>query len=146
MKIPHIIHGCPCDSYPTHTHGLEDVTLPEMFINGKAFGTKVNANIINNIFDRLKNRAIEFVRVGSLKIGDDPLEFKLWKESDMVICIRIVDKDFAGVKTAYHDNNVCKTGYAQIFVKGDDHVLTDKYFLNEAAMGCGEKDKNVTTH
>ena len=128
---PHQIHGCPRNTYPTHTHGLQSVNLPEMFINGKAFGTRDNALLINEMFAYLWLNDSEWDKLKKLP-PLVPMEIQLWKDSDIILCLRKVPRDFKGVTTAYNNEDIfITTGFAQIYVKGDDHVLTNEYFEEE---------------
>ena len=125
--IPPMIHGDPTpkNGYPTHTHGLEKVGLPEMFINASAFGPVVNAEIINSIFIFLYKHNDLFIMVQNKQ----SVEIQLWGPDELILCIRHVPNTFLGVRKAYfHDDLNCKTGFAQIYVKGDDHVLEDVYY------------------
>lgn len=126
---PHQIHGDDVNLCPTHTHGLERVGLPEMFINGKAFGNVDNANIINTIVAYLYLNESEWERY----VKGEDMEISIYKDpSYPIFCLRKVDRRFAGVTTSYyHEDLNCITGFRQLYVKGDDHVLTDEYFLEE---------------
>jgi len=126
---PHMIHGDPSNLYPTHTHGLARVDLPEMFINGSCFGNMGNARVINSLVRYLYLNEEEWDKC----VNGEDMEIQLVpKEPDFILCIRKVERNFAGVTTAYyHDDLKCKTGFRQIYVKGDDHVLTDDFFLEK---------------
>lgn len=130
-NMPFKIHGDinpkPLFGYPTHTHGLEKIGLPEIFINNVAFGATVNAIMINIIAAALiinKNLQKKFMEetIITMKTGFfDPKE-------DITFSLRKVEPTFNAVKKAYNDNYIPKHGYAQLWVDGDDHVLDDDYY------------------
>jgi hypothetical protein len=124
---PHIVHTDSGGLFPTHTHGLNIVNLPEMFINHKAFGSVDNCATINEIFVYLMLNSSEFNKV----IEGTSIEVQLWpKESDLIMCVRKVLPSFSGVSAAYSQEEITGDvkGFRQIYVKDDDHVLTSEYF------------------
>ncbi len=126
---PFIIHGDvnrPKYSYPTHTHGLEKLGWPEFFINATAFGAVNNAKLINELFIHfwLNPDKMEILQ------NQKNIEIKPWSNDDMIICLRIVPYSFLGVRKAYNYHQLSKTDHAQVYVKGDDHVLKDSYYEN----------------
>jgi hypothetical protein len=129
---PHEMHAdiVVKGGYPTHTHGLEAFGLPELFINATAFGPQANGHTINDVvFYMTKHRAV-YDRIATGRYT----ELILWGEKYPTLCIRRVDKEFAGVEVAYNllinPEEESKTGYAQIFVKGDAHALEDSYYTS----------------
>jgi len=128
---PHIIHGDPNPktrlAYPTHTHGLVTVDIPEILMHTPCFGLQGNAFMINMV-------------VGSLMLNPD--HYKEFMENsfikgitgiyqsidEMTLCLRKVDSSFLAVKKAYNDDPETKFGYAQLYVEGDNDALTDKYY------------------
>lgn len=131
--MPFIIHGNPHHLFPTHTHGLASIGLPEMFIHSKAFGVIsngniTNADIINNIFIYLSLNSSEWDKV----TNREDIETQLTKDLDLIFCIRSVDVHFSAVRMAYGEHDLSSpTGFSQIYVKGEDHVLDAQYFLDE---------------
>jgi len=131
-NLPYMIHGDTnknqLNAYPTHTHGLNTVNLPEMFINAAAFGPKDNSRIINMVAIALilnKEYYNEFMEKTFIEMKTGMFS----KEDDMIICLRKVEPNFLGVvKCEYGNINKSLTGFAQIWVKGDNHVLVDDYF------------------
>jgi hypothetical protein len=127
-ELTHIIHGCPHSSYPTHTHGLEKIGLPELFINGKAFGTLNNASCLNLTVEYLNLYDSEREKI----INKKYIEIKIFEDVNYIMCLRAVNNKFKGVTTAYYDEDLsCKTGFYQLYVKGDFHVLNDRYFIKQ---------------
>ena len=101
-----------------------------MFINATAFGIGDGANIINVIASGLlldKRIRDEFFKEGYVELPTGMFE------PDIIICMRKVDNKFMGVYKAYNEDDPSKYGYAQLYVKGDDHVLTDEYFTVKAS-------------
>lgn len=128
---PFMIHGdngkIQRFCYPTHTHGLCDLELPEIFINASCFGPIDNAKMINEIAASL----IINTEVRNLFMNFERLELITgWfpEDQEMVIGLRKVSVDFLGVKAAYNEDTPSKFGYAQLYVVGDDHVLVDEYY------------------
>lgn len=122
-----MIHGDPQNIYPTHTHGLHKINLPEVFINSSAFGPNDNANAINEIVIYLILNPEEYCKV----FKGEYIEIQLFnpKESDLIFCLRRVNPYFSGVKLAYpeiYDEPI--KGFRQLYIKGDIHVLKHEYF------------------
>jgi len=125
--VPHIIHGNQNNIFPTHTHGLAGVGLPELFIHAEAFGLVNNANIINGVFVYLCLNPAEWNRVAK-RI---PIEIDI-PDSDLILCVRPVGVKFFGVTMSYSPNDIdCPTGFAQLYIKGEDHTTTDEYFRSQ---------------
>ena len=119
-------HGATKAAYPTHTHGLDTVKLPELFINAQAFGPQVNGLTINEIVHFLLTHEKEYKEVQERK---ETVKIKLWGEDELVLCIRPVDVSFKGVVAAYSSEEQRKDlVVSQLYVDGDDHVLEEKYF------------------
>ncbi len=127
---PHIVHGNPNNEFPTHSHGLEKVKMPEMFINALAYGHVENAKVINLIFGYfwLNPYALEELKEkGEIEVDRD---YTIADTKGASLMVRIVPNNFGGVIAAYHDKDLeCKTGFAQIYVRGDLHVLRDSYYF-----------------
>lgn len=127
---PHMIHGDINDaspgSFPTHTHGLDEVDLPELFINAQAFGVEDNAKVINDVVFFLLQNEKEYEEVQERKVT---VEVQLWGEDELTLCIRPVDLTFGGVLSAYSSVEQRKDLIvSQLYVKGDDFVLDSKYY------------------
>ena len=139
-KYPFIIHASPdkhmkcCDcgcndsgTFPTHTHGLSLLKMPELFINSLSFGSSGNGYCINE--------AYEFcVKPKNKKLLQDVLKGEIIKQENMfgdyTICFREVPSSFEGVKSAYPNSISSETRYVQIWVDGDDFALEDDYYKN----------------
>ena len=155
-KRPFIIHYCgseqectckDCTSktnknktdnglFPTHTHGLDKLNQPEIFIDPLAFD-KYNATLINNVYDYLikpgKKDLIQSLLDGKIiKVGIHQLN----KNSilipgiakDLIICMRVVYSDFEAVKLAYGEEVPIKIPFIQLYVLGDDFALSNEYY------------------
>jgi hypothetical protein len=129
-NLPFLIHGDTernsLKAYPTHTHGLCKIGIPELFINHSAFGPTDNAILINMIAMSfmLRPHILEKFKEDKIRVASSGA----FEKDDPVICLRMVEHDFLGVIKAYVNDRNSSTGYAQLYVKGDDHVLKDEYF------------------
>lgn len=163
-KLPFIVHycgtkqECTCKGctnkndqdggglFPTHTHGLDKLGYPEIFIDPLAFG-KYNATIINNVYKSIINNVYKYLSGSSKKdLMQDLLDrkvleveinkldkdflFMAGKCKDLIICIRIVYSDFEAVKLAYGNKVPIETPFIQLYVLGDDYVLNNEYYYN----------------
>lgn len=139
-KRPYMIHGCKgMPAFPTHTHGLADIGMPEFLIDPLAFGPEGNGQRINAIYDHLVKPGNK-CKLGAIKNGKTlkltmhdmhPKKFEEGSEP-YVYCLRRVYPDFEAVKHAYCieqpkdvDPN---TWFVQIYVEGDHFALTDEYY------------------
>ena len=139
-KRPYIIHGCKgMPAFPTHTHGLADVGMPEFLIDPLAFGPEGNGQRINAVYDFLvipRNKyKLEAIKSGQiLKLTmHDMHPKKIEKGSEpYVYCLRRVTPDFEAVKQAYcivqPEDIDPNAWYVQIYVEGDNFALTDEYY------------------
>jgi hypothetical protein len=148
MNLPHQIHadtsGAEKYSYPTHTHGLASIGLPEMFINATCFGPYGNAAAINHAFVEIaeSDEKIKAIQEGQeIEISSEDNG-----EEIITLMLRPVSNKHMGVLAAYGENaENAPVKFAQLYVKGDDHVLEETYFseaynimLNpELGKGCG---------
>ena len=123
-------------SFPTHTHGLAEAGWPEFLIDPLAFGGEGNCQRINAIWEYLS-------KPENRHKLDDVLNGKIVEITDRDLlpggelthvdtyCLREVPSSFEGVKEAYPheagDESVPRR-FIQIWVKGDDYVLQDKYY------------------
>jgi hypothetical protein len=136
---PYIIHGChhtgPDFPYPTHTHGLTEIGMPEFIFDPLAFGADGNASRINKAFEffmRPENdhlfRSILSGQIVKLTSGElhPPAAAEPY-----VYSFREVAPDFQAVIEAYGpgiSEFVPPMRFIQIWVDGDDHALTDEYY------------------
>ena len=122
--------------FPTHTHGLDKLGQPEIFIDPLAFN-KYNAILINNVYEYLtkpsENKLIQDMIDGkTIEISIHKLDEKHILipgiRKDLIICMRVVHSDFEAVKLAYGNNVPTKVPFIQLYVLGDDFALTDEYY------------------
>ena len=140
MKYPFIIHADALKedtAFPTHTHGLAKIGMPEFIFDPLAFGGEGNGGRINaayRYFSRLENadklKAILNGEIVKLQSKD----LKLNATEPYTYCFREVSHDFEAVKLAYpYDNNqgedIKNARIVQIWVEGDDYALEDDYYL-----------------
>jgi hypothetical protein len=132
---PFIIHGSvEKPLFPTHTHGLTELGLPEFLFDPLAFGAKGNALIIYRAYeylikpDNMPN--IEAVKNGStLQLTAKALWPDSTKEDPHTYCLRRVNPDFGSVKLAYYlDEITPDMWFVQMYVEGDNFALTDEYY------------------
>ena len=138
-KLPYIIHGSPLNDpspYPTHTHGLHKIGWPEFIFDPLAFGAEQNSARINAAymyFKKPKNRKkLQAILDGkTVELTFKEMQPKAKGEEPYVYCFREVSPEFEAVKMAYgSDVKEIEPGmrFIQIWVKGDDYVLTDEYY------------------
>lgn len=134
-KHPFIIHGSvEKPIFPTHTHGLTELGLPEFLFDPLAFGAKGNAVAIIRAYEYLmkpdNREEIENIRNGmTLQLTARALWPDSTKEDPHTYCLRRVDVDFAGVKLAYYPGEITPdTWFVQMYVEGDDFALRDEYY------------------
>jgi len=136
---PYIIHADPLwDSeplYPTHTHGLTEIGMPEFIMDPLAFGGDGNAGRINYSFDFFmnpqNNHQLQDILNGKIiKLPAAVLNPNAKSES-YTYCYREVLPEFEAVKLAYGYGVayvIPRMRFIQIWVDGDDHVLMDAYY------------------
>ncbi len=131
LKNSPLIHGDimnkPEFSYPTHTHGFDKYGWPELFVSAITFGFEGNITVIQNVFVYFWSNQDKMETLKKEKYIE--IE-KLWSNSDLIICLRILDYKFLGLRKAYTPHQLSKIGHAQIFVKGYYYELTDSYYEN----------------
>ena len=136
---PFIIHSSPPEDeqhFPSHTHGLHEIGMPEFIIDPLAFGGVGNASVINDAYDYFKspeNKAKMDDILNGKTVTLREKEFRPRSDGDYVFCFREVSADFEAVKLAYPagDNigsSIRDARIVQIYVQGDDYVLTDDYY------------------
>lgn len=137
VELPFIIHaskGMP--AFPTHTHGLTELGMPEFLMDHLAFGADGNGGRINASYDYFtkpeNTGKLESIKNGkTIKLTDKDLKPD-GKPGRSVYCYRRVYPDFQMIKEAYDlddPNQVSPTTwFVQIYVEGDDFALTDDYY------------------
>jgi hypothetical protein len=140
-KYPFTLHACPLSDksqFPTHTHGLAKLGMPEFIMDPFAFGPYGNAARINAAYDYFskaenadKLAAILDGKTVQLTIKDLRPDSK--GNEAYIYCFRAVSADFEGVKLAYPNgnnlvDNIANAHIIQIYVEGDTYALTDEYY------------------
>ena len=133
--LPFIIHADPlleATAFPTHTHGLTDVGMPEFFMDPFSFGGEGNGSRINNSYLYFTNNMNELQTILNgeiLKIPVNIIEPK-WRNAPLyTLCYREAADTFEGVKLAYPEGIEPRMQFVQIWVDGDFFALTDLYYL-----------------
>ncbi|MEJ2246363.1 MAG: hypothetical protein P8Y80_09860 [Acidobacteriota bacterium] len=136
---PFIIHAAPHwgnePLFPTHTHGLTEIGMPEFIMDPLAFGGPGNGARINYSFDyfmnpKNNNELQEVLNDKVIKLQAAKLSSNLKGES-YTYCFREVPATFEAVNQAYViPGPGIKPGmrFIQIWVDGDDYALTDEYY------------------
>ena len=134
---PYVIHACPPTkgAYPTHTHGLTEIGLPEFIVDPFAFGPEGNAGLINDAYTYL-SMPQNAETLNSIMAGETvTINSKTLDPSDDGIhnfCFRRVGINFEAVKQAYDGMDLEKIedviSFIQIYVEGDDYALDDDYY------------------
>ena len=139
-NLPFIIHADSLQesiAFPTHTHGLAEINMPEMFIDPISFGPNGTGSVINHAyeyFQKPKNKGkLKAILEGEI-IKLESKELSLGRMGNYTFCFREVSPDFEGVKLAYLSFNDEGDGIAdprimQIWVEGDDFALEDDYYV-----------------
>lgn len=135
--FPYIIHACPptVGAYPTHTHGLTEIGMPEFIVDPLAFGPQGNAQLINDSYLYLSGPehadALDPIMNGET-VTVNSKELDPARSDELNICFRMVDIDFEAVKQAYDGLDLNKIAdvisFIQIYVEGDDFALDDEYY------------------
>ena len=135
---PYIIHAClDMPAFPTHSHGMTELGMPEFLIDHLAFGASGNGGRINASYDyfiKPENAGkLDAIKNGqTIKLTDKDLKPSCEKSDPHVYCYRRVYPDFQMVKEAYDlddPNQVSpNTWFVQVYVEGDDYALTDDYY------------------
>jgi hypothetical protein len=137
-KFPYIIHACPePPGFPTHTHGLTKVGMPEFLIDPLAFGPKENAGLINRAYEYFikpqNANTLQAIWGGkTLKLTRKDLCPKSDTSDPLIYCFREVPPTFEAVNQAYLikecGTDVSGMRFVQVYVDGDDFALTDDYY------------------
>jgi hypothetical protein len=137
-EVPFIIHVADRQPlFPTHTHGMKELGMPEFIMDPLSFGSYGTADRIYTsykYFERLENQG----KLDAIKNGDtlkltarDLITHKQINDS-YVYCYRRVNPEFEAIKLAYIDCDLEAIDpgmwFVQIYVEGDDYVLTDMYY------------------
>ena len=130
-----IIHGAVAKPlFPTHTHHLTEMGMPEFIFDPLAFGAKGNANRMIDAYKYLSKSEnadqLEDIRCGlTIQLTANDLVPEFTGEHSYIYCLRKVFPDFEGVKLAYYPDELDpEMWFVQIYVEGDDYVLTDAYY------------------
>jgi hypothetical protein len=140
--FPYIIHACPptVDAYPTHTHGLTEIGMPEFIVDPLAFGPEGNAGLINDAYRYLSlpenAEILDSIMTGeTITINSKTLNPS--SDGSYNFCFRRVGIDFEAVKQAYAGLDLGKIedviSFIQIYVEGDDFALDDDYYKGGVA-------------
>jgi hypothetical protein len=136
---PYIIHADPPwddkPPYPTHTHGLTEIGMPEFIMDPLAFGGDGNAGRINYSFDFFmnpqNNHQLQDILNGKIiKLPAAVLNPNAKSES-YTYCYREVLPQFEAVILAYGYGVayvIPRMRFIQIWVDGDEYVLMDAYY------------------
>jgi len=144
-ELPFIIHAsADMPAFPTHTHGLTELGIPEFLIDHLCIGAKGNGACINLSYkyfikpenadklDAIKNGQVIRLTFTDLK---PEAKTKDLLDPDRVYCYHRVYPEFEMVKQAYNiddQNNQSDADptawFVQIYVEGDDFALTDDYY------------------
>ena len=135
--FPYIIHACPplVGAYPTHTHGLTEIGMPEFIVDPLAFGPEGNAGLINDAYRYLSlpenAEILDSIMTGeTITINSKTLNPS--SDGSYNFCFRRVGIDFEAVKQAYDGLDLGKIedviSFIQIYVEGDDYALEDDYY------------------
>lgn len=167
-EYPFVVHQCPikctCETcrakmneenednwlYPTHTHGLNTIFMPDMVIDPLSFGMQ-NVNIINEVYEYLirpenKDMVPRILNGETIATPMSDMD-KMSKftpsayegSKDLVLCLRAVYRDFEAIKQAYNTNDFSieelpeDFPFLQIYVLGDDFALEDEYYKGGVA-------------
>lgn len=133
-KYPFIIEADPLiedTAYPTHTHGLTEIGMPEFIMDPLAFGGEGNGSMINCAYCYFKNSMNDLQAVLSGKTLKYPVNIiaPRWRDAPIyTICFRLVPDTFEAVKLAYPAGVLPGMKFIQIWIDGDDFALTDEYY------------------
>ena len=133
-KYPFIIHAdrlLEATAFPTHTHGLTEVGMPEFIMDPASFGGKGNASLINHSYRYFKKHKSDLQSVLNGKILKFPIKkiSPKWRGAPIyTVCFRVVPVTFEAVKIAYPAGTHSEMRFIQIWIDGDDFALTDEYY------------------
>ena len=133
-KLPFIVHACPVPPlFPTHTHGLTKIGMPEFILDPLAFIPVINILTINRVYVCLNsnknNGWLDSIKKGqTIKLTTNDLYPDKNLSINDVYCLRRVDPCFEAVKLAYEEGTHPGMWFVQIYIDGDDFALTDEYY------------------
>jgi hypothetical protein len=140
-KYPFTIDACPSShksQFPTHTHGLAKLGMPEFMMDPFAFGPYGNAARINATYDYFSkaenvDKLAAILNGETVKLTIKDLKPDSTGDEPYTYCFRAVSADFEGVKLAYPNgnnlvDNIANAHIIQIYVEGDTYALTDEYY------------------
>ena len=136
-KLPYVVHACvDLPAFPTHTHGLTEIGMPEFIMDPLTFGPIGNMHIINAAYEFLKERKnaryLKAIFNGkTIKLTATELRPKHFMDDPYTYCFREVHPQFEAVKQAYLiPDKGLEPGmrFIQIWVDGDDFALMDEYY------------------
>lgn len=131
-----VIHVSSADfrcQYPTHTLGMTEIGLPEIFIDPMAFGAMGNATRVNAIFELFRKpdnvQLLNRILSGEIvELTDEDLSPGTEFEHIDTYCLREVSPNFAAVRLTYGSELKPGMRFIQVWVKGDDFALSDLYY------------------
>ena len=138
-EYPYVIHACPLQGealYPTHTHGLMLVGMPEFLMDPLAFGGEGNASRINAAYEyfadpKNADKLNAILSGKTIKLTGQELNPRIICSEPYTYCFREVPPEFEAVKLAYGGSIADEypgIKFIQIYVEGDDYVLMDDYY------------------
>ena len=137
-KSSYVIHATDkFPVYPTHTHGLTELGMPEFLMDPLSFGpdgTGSRINVSYKYFNRPENRGkLEAIKNGeTVRLTVRDLAPDKAGLDSCTYCYRLVYPEFEMVKQAYciesPEDVDPRMSFIQIYVEGDDYVLTDAYY------------------
>jgi len=131
-----VTHGANAQPlFPTHTHGLTELGMPEIIFDPLAFGAEGNTRRIikaYEYFSKSKNavQKLDDLQHGiTISLNENDLVPGFTGESSSTFCLRKVSADFEGVKLAYYPDEI-EPGmwFVQMYFEGDNFALTDEYY------------------
>lgn len=135
---PYIVECCMgVPAFPTHTHGLTEIGMPEFIIDPLAFGPAGNCLRIDACYDYFmiprNKQLLEDIKNGNtLKLKLNDMHPGKFVREDYVYCLRQVYPSFQAVKEAYFIEELRyllpNAWFVQIYVEGDEFALTDDYY------------------
>ena len=130
-----IIHGAMAKPlYPTHTHHLTDMGMPEIIFDPLAFGAEGNARRMIDAYRYLAkeenaDKLDDLQHDMEIKLIEKDLYPEFTGEHIYTYGLRRVSPDFEGVRLAYYPDEISEDmWFVQLYVEGDDYVLTDEYY------------------
>jgi hypothetical protein len=91
-------------AFPTHTHGLTEIGMPEFIMDPCSFGGEGNAGLINAAYRYFRNNTGDLQAVLDGEILKYPINFITigWGDApNYTICFRRVYETFGAVKLVY---------------------------------------------